>query len=435
VLELKVEYLAPASLTPYAGNARTHPKKQLQQIESSITAFGFVNPILIDEAGVLIAGHGRLLAAKALSLPTVPAIRLPGLSESQKRQLRLADNKIAANSAWDMELLKIELQALSVEVDFDCSVAGFAIGEIESILSEAGGTDPDDEVVPATALVPVTQPGDIWMLGSHRMGCGDCRDREMMLRLTQGRLIDAAFLDPPYNVKINGHAVSKGRHREFKFASGEMNSSEFETFLRETLGACAEVSRNGAVHFTCMDHHHLDELLAAGRAVYSKRLNLCVWNKSNAGMGSLYRSKHEVVAVYRVGDETHLNTVELGKHGRNRTNVWDYPSVNTLRGGRRHDLALHPTVKPIGLVADALKDVTCRGDLVLDAFMGSGTTLLAAERIGRCCLGLDVDPIYVDLAITRHRDQTGCEPVLEATGQTFSQVSKERAQARDDDAA
>jgi DNA modification methylase len=229
----------------------------------------------------------------------------------------------------------------------------------------------------------------------------------------EGCSIDAAFLDPPYNVKINGHANAAGRHREFAMASGEMSTAEFRSFLSETLRAAATVSRNGAVHFVCMDWRHLDDVSAAAGDIYGSVLNLCVWNKSNAGMGSLYRSKHELVFVYKVGSAPHFNAVELGKHGRNRTNVWDYASVNSMAGSRREDLALHPTVKPVALVADALQDVTRRGDLVFDMFTGSGTTLIAAERISRSFRGCDIDPAYVDIAVERWSQLTGGTPVLE----------------------
>jgi DNA modification methylase len=240
--------------------------------------------------------------------------------------------------------------------------------------------------------------------------------------------VDAAFLDPPYNVKVDGHVGGKGkvRHREFAMASGEMSEDQFVRYLQETLGACAEISRPGAVHFVCMDHHHIGELTTAGRAVYGARLNVCVWRKSNAGMGSLYRSQHELVFVYRVGDAPHFNAVQLGKHGRNRTNVWRYDSVNTFRGSRRHDLAMHPTVKPTKLVSDAIMDVTRRGERVLDAFLGSGTTLIACERTGRHCRGAEIDPIYTDLALQRWSALTGSEAMLEATGETWSHIRNMR---------
>jgi DNA modification methylase len=394
-------------------NARTHPKRQIEQIKASIDAFGFTNPILSDPEGHVIAGHGRLQAARAIGLAEVPVIQLTGLSEAQKRALRIADNKIALNAGWDMEILRLELGELaSLDVTIDLSLTGFSTGEIDVILSSEG--DPDDEVIPPVRTTPRSQPGDIWILGDHRVGCGDGRDAGFLQQVIgDGAQVDAAFLDPPYNVRIGGHAVAAGSHREFAMASGEMSETEFRSFLTNTLGAAAAVSRDGAVHFVCIDWRHMDDVSMVGQKVYGQRLNLCVWNKSNAGMGSLYRSKHELVFVYRVGAAPHLNTVELGKHGRNRTNVWDYASVNSMRGSRREDLALHPTVKPTGLVADAIQDVTRRGDLVLDLFLGSGTTLMAAERTGRRFRGLDIDPSYVDVAIERWSARTGLEPHLE----------------------
>jgi DNA modification methylase len=270
--------------------------------------------------------------------------------------------------------------------------------------------NPDDETIPAVPAQPRTRLGDIWICGQHRVGCGDGRDLDFLGKVIgDDAAIDAAFLDPPYNVRISGHANARGRHREFAMASGEMTDEAFRVFLSEALGACARVSRDGAVHFVCMDWRHMDDVSAVGKQVYGDLLNLCFWNKSNAGMGSLYRSKHELIFVYRVGAAPHLNMVELGKHGRNRTNVWDYASVNSFVGSRREDLALHPTVKPTALVADSLQDVTKRGDLVLDIFLGSGTTLIASERSGRRFRGVDIDPAYIDVAIERWETITGQE--------------------------
>lgn len=409
---LEVVYKAPGDLTPDPRNARTHSKNQVAQIVQSISAFGFTNPILADPEGNLIAGHGRLRAAKDMGLATVPVIMLDGLTELQKRALRLADNKIALNAGWDTEILKLELADLSMpNIDIDLGLTGFSPGEIDVLLSES--EDPDDEVIPAVPESPRVKFGDVWQLGEHRIACGDGRDVAFLQRLMgEGEAIDCAFLDPPYNVKINGHANAKGRHREFAMASGEMTDTEFRTFLADTLGACAKVSRDGAVHFVCMDWRHMDDVTASVADIYDDLLNICVWNKSNAGMGSLYRSKHEMVFVYRVGKGPHTNNVELGKHGRNRTNVWEYASVNSMKGSRRDDLALHPTVKPVAMVADAYCDVTRQGDLVLDIFLGSGTSLIAAERVGRRFRGLDIDPAYVDLAMQRWTDLTGEEPEL-----------------------
>ena len=412
---LEIRYRPVAELTPDPNNARTHPKRQIEQLKASIEAFGFTNPILADETGAMIAGHGRLIAATALGMRDVPVITLEGLSGPQKRALRLADNKIALNAGWDVEILQAELADLaSVDVEIDPILTGFSTGEIDVILD--GAEDPDDEVIPAVPKTSRTRPGDIWVLGGHRLGCGDSRDTAFLQRVMgAGAQADAAFLDPPYNVKISGHANAKGRHPEFAMASGEMDEAGFRAFLTETLGAATRVSRDGAVHFICMDWRHMDDVAVVERALYGARLNLCIWNKSNAGMGSLYRSKHELVFVYRVGDAPHLNMVELGKHGRNRTNVWDYASVNSLKGSRREDLALHPTVKPTGLVADAIRDVTKHGELVLDTFLGSGTTLIAAERTGRRFRGCDIDPGYVDVALDRWSALTGREPERETS--------------------
>jgi DNA modification methylase len=396
--DLSVVYRPIADIKPDPRNARTHSKRQIEQLCSSIRSFGFTNPVLVDEAGVLIAGHGRLRAAKELGLATVPVIELLDLTEAQKKALRLADNKIALNAGWDLEILKLELAEIAtLDVDFDLALTGFASGEIDVVLKAAN--DPEDEVIPAVPAEPNTTAGDIWILGDHRIGCGDGRDVEFLKRIVgEGAKIDAAFMDPPYNVKINGHANAKGRHREFAMASGEMSDDQFRAFLCETLGAAAAVSRDGAVHYICMDWRHLDDVSAVGRTLYDDLLNICVWNKSNAGMGSLYRSKHEMVFVYRVGPGPHANMVELGKHGR-----------------RREDLALHPTVKPVAMVADAYQDVTRRGDLVFDMFLGSGTSLIAAERTGRRFRGCDIDPAYVDVAVERWVQLTGKTPVLETT--------------------
>ncbi len=409
---LEVVYRPLAELIPDPRNARTHSKHQVGQIVASVEAFGFTNPILADPDGSLIAGHGRLRAAREMSLETVPVITLEGLSEAQKKALRLADNKIALNAGWDTEILKLELRELSLpDVEIDLDLTGFSPGEIDVVLADS--VDPDEEVIPPVPTSPRVQVGDIWRLGEHRIACGDGRDAAFLRRLVgESEKIACAFLDPPYNVKINGHANARGRHREFAMASGEMSEAEFRSFLADTLGACATVSRDGAVHFVCMDWRHMDDVTSSVTGVYEELLNICVWNKSNAGMGSLYRSKHEMVFVYRVGDAAHANNVELGRHGRNRTNVWDYPSVNSMKGSRREDLALHPTVKPVAMVADAYQDVTKRGELVLDIFLGSGTSLIAAERVGRRFRGLDIDPAYVDLAMQRWCDLTGKEPKL-----------------------
>ncbi|WP_298885691.1 DNA methyltransferase [uncultured Bradyrhizobium sp.] len=409
-------YRPLGDLIPDPRNARSHPKRQIEQLKASIAEFGFTNPILIDPEARIIAGHGRLQAAKTMGLAQVPTITLTGLSEPQKRALRIADNKIALNAGWDLEILQQELGELAaIDLDIDVTLTGFSTGEIDFILAKSAA--PDEDVLPPLPATPRTRPGDIWILGEHRIGCGDARERQFLQRVLGGEnRVDVAFLDPPYNVRIKGNANPAGRHGEFAMASGEMSEPQFRAFLSETLGAAAAISREGAVHFVCMDWRHMDSVSAVGSSVYGELLNLCIWNKSNAGMGSLYRSKHELVFVYRVGTAAHLNMIELGRHGRNRTNVWDYASVNSMHRNRQEDLSLHPTVKPTGLVADAIKDVTRHGNLVLDIFLGSGTSLLAAERTGRRFRGLEIDPAYVDIALERWSALTGLEPRREQEG-------------------
>lgn len=411
---LAIAYRQVRDLKPEPRNPRTHPPKQIEEIARNIEAFGFINPILLDDAGVIIAGHGRLQAARKCGLEHVPTITLHGLSNAEKNALRIADNRLAQKSGWDVDLLRelmVDLQAPEVQIDLQ--LTGFSVGEIDVLLNEKPAAPDDDDVSAATPADPRAKAGDIWILGDHRIGCGDCRDTDFMRKVVgTDLLVDAAFLDPPYNVSIKSHANVREKHREFAMASGEMSDTEFERFLVQTLGACAVVSRQGAVHFVCMDWRHDRHLQHAGDQVYGDLLNLCIWNKSNAGMGSLYRSKHELVFVYRVGDAQHFNAVELGRHGRNRTNVWDYPSVNT-GGARSGELDLHPTVKPVAMVADAIKDVTRRNEVVLDAFLGSGTTLIAAERVGRRFRGTEIDPVYIEVAIQRWEAMTGLVAVLE----------------------
>ena len=373
---------------------------------------------------------GRVLAAKQLGLELVPVLRIEHLNEADRRAYIIADNKLAQMAGWDRDVLAVELQHL-IEVDATLpEVIGFAAGEVDVLLDEVGGgADPDDEAVPAIAERAVTCLGDLWELGGrHRVACGDARDAVVLSGLMGDEHADVVFVDPPYNVAIQGHVGGRGavRHREFAMASGEMTSAAFQTFLRQMGEALTGVSRPGAVHFVCMDWRHAGDLLAALAPVYDQLLNLCVWRKSNAGMGSLYRSQHELVFVFRHGSAPHRNAVELGRHGRNRTNVWDYPSVNCAHADRRRQLAWHPTVKPVALVTEAIKDVTRHGEIALDSFLGSGTTLIACERAGRRCRGVEIDPLYVDLALRRWGEATGLEPILAATGQPFDAVARER---------
>jgi DNA modification methylase len=430
-----VEATAVAGLRPYSGNARTHSKKQVRQIADSIVRFGFTNPVLISDDGEIIAGHGRVEAAKLLGMKSVPTLRLSHLNAAQRRAYVIADNKLALNAGWDRGLLAIELQAL-VDLDFDVEITGFSLAEIDLVLDEAeeaspaAGRDAADEVPPVPDPVTATaQPGDLWLLDRHRLLCGDSRDPETFERLLQGDRIDLIFTDPPYNVAIDGHVCGLGRirHREFAMGAGEMSRETFTAFLQLTLGHAATFCRDGAIAFVCMDWRHIGELLAAGQAVFTELKNLCVWNKTNGGMGSFYRSKHELIFVFKVGSAAHTNTFGLGDTGRYRTNVWDYAGINTLRTGRAEELAMHPTVKPVALVADAIKDCSRRSEIVLDPFAGSGTTLIAADRTGRRARLVEFDPAYCDQILLRYEKVTGKSARLAATAQAFEEVAEERA--------
>jgi DNA modification methylase len=387
---LQVEDRLVSRLKPFARNARTHSRKQIHQIAASIREFGFTNPVLIDQHHTIIAGHGRVEAAKLLGRISVPTIQIEYLTEAQKRAYVLADNKVAENAGWDPEILAIELQHLSAEeLTFDLEITGFDTAEIDILID---GPKPAHQQDPADAVSlaqteSVTVSGDIWVLGDHRVICGDARQQGVCSQLFQTEKAQLMFADPPYNVPIEGHVGGLGsvKHREFAMAAGEMTKAEFTEFLRTAFARASEFSVDGAVHFICMDWRHLGEVLSAGEAVYSELKNLCVWNKDNGGMGSFYRSKHELIFVFKVGTGPHINTVQLGSTGRYRTNVWDYPGVNTIRPGRLNELSMHPTVKPVALVVDAIKDCSRRGDVVFDPFGGSGTTLIAAEKSKALC--------------------------------------------------
>jgi len=429
---MKIEHTPVRELRPYAANARTHSKKQVKQIARSIAKFGFCNPVLIDDTKQIIAGHGRVEAAKLLGIDAVPTCQLSHLSETDKRAYILADNKLAERAGWDKELLAIELQGL-IELDVDIELTGFDTSEIDIILEnarEANGdpSGPEDEV-PNSLGPAVTQTGDLWLLGTHRLLCGDARDQAAYDRLLEGAKAEFVFTDPPYNVAIDGHVCGLGRvhHREFAMGSGEMSEAEFTAFLKAVFGVLAENTVDGSIHQICMDWRHMGEMLGAGRAVYSELKNLCVWNKNNGGMGTFYRSKHELVFVWKSGTAPHINNFELGQHGRHRANVWDYPGINTMRAGRLEELAMHPTVKPVILVADALKDCSRRRGLVLDPFCGSGTILIAAERTGRKARALEIDPTYVDVAVRRWQTYTGKSAVFSGSGETFETIAEQRS--------
>jgi DNA modification methylase len=420
------------SLRPNTRNARTHPKKQIKQIINSIQRFGWTYPILADENGTILAGFGRYLAAQQLGLPNVPVIVLSDLSDAEKRALALADNKIALNAGWDRQLLAEELGELAdllPECNLDLEITGFEAAEIDGLLGDLVDPelDPADDV-PPVPRTPVTKAGDLWELGPHRLLCGDARSAIDVQRALGVEAATMVITDPPYNVPIRT-VQGRGRikHANFAQGSGEMSQAEFTQFLRDVLSLAAKHSVDGAIHFVFMDWRHIGELLAAGSVVYSELKNVIVWVKTTPAQGSFYRSQHELIFAFKNGDGPHINNFELGQHGRNRSNVWTYPGVNTFRAGRLDDLAMHPTTKPVALVADAMRDCSRRGDIVLDLFMGSGTTVVAAERVGRRAYGLEIDPHYVDVAVQRWQTYTKRDATLKGTDQTFEEIAAARS--------
>jgi DNA modification methylase len=409
--------MAPiAHIRPNPKNPRTHSKKQINQIAASIRKFGFLNPLIVDDENTILAGHGRLEAARLEGLAHVPIVRSGQLTEAQKRAYVLADNKIALNAGWDDELLALELKELMSADEFSVDVTGFSIAEVDQLIDgltpEEPGDPADDETANLGEVPSRCRVGDIWRMGPHRLICGDALDPHIVSILMEGEKAEMVFTDPPYNVAIAGNVsgLGKVRHREFAMASGELTRAEFVAFLSGALANLVAHSVDGSIHFVCMDWRHMGEMLEAGVANYAELKNLIVWAKDNGGMGAFYRSRHELIFAFKNGAAPHINSFELGQHGRYRTNVWQYRGVNTLKTGRLDELTLHPTVKPVAMIADAIKDVSRRRGIVLDLFGGSGSTLIAAHKTGRRARLCELDPIYCDRILQRW-GRPLCEPL------------------------
>lgn len=428
---MQIEHIPIADLAPNPRNARTHSKTQIRKLARAIREFGFNSPVAIGADGQVLAGHARIEAAKQLGMNTVPAIRLGHLTPEQARAYMIADNRVAELAGWDMTVLAEEFDAL-IDLDIDVTLTGFDVGEIDVMLEKTATDEQEELELPPRLPEPgmtMSRPGDIWQLGSHRILCGSALEPGELDVLLTGAPVRMVFTDPPYNVPVDGHVSGLGTtaHREFAQASGEMSSVEFTRFLASFLTSAAATCIDGAILFCCMDWRHMSELLTASAEADLSVINLCVWKKTNAGMGSLYRSQHELVLVLKKGKSRHINNVELGRHGRHRSNVWTYAGANTFRKGRMEDLEAHPTVKPVAMVADCIRDVSNPGDAVLDPFLGSGTTLLAAEKTGRVAFGIEIDPVYVDVAIDRWQRMTGKAATLAGTDETFDSVRRLRS--------
>lgn len=432
-LELKVEFWSLSDLKPYSGNARTHSKKQVAQIAASMRRFGFVSPVLLADDGTIIAGHARVEAARLLGLSEAPCIRLSHLSPAERRAYVIADNRLAELGGWSLEILAEELKGLAaLDLEFDLEITGFEGAQLDRLLDpQPSPADAKADRIPEATGPAVTRLGDVWRLGDHRLLCGDARSPEAYQALMGEERARLVFTDPPYNVEIDGNVGGLGRveRRPFVMGSGEMTSDQFTAFLRESLGSAVAVSVDGAIHFVCMDWRHMVELQAAGSAVYSELKNLAVWVKENGGMGTFYRSRHELVAIYKVGAAAHVNTFGLGETGRYRTNVWEYPGVNSFGHFRDDALGMHPTVKPVAMVADAIRDVSRRREIVLDPFGGSGTTLIAAQKTGRRARLLELDPLYCDVICRRWATFSGQSAALAPSGAAFELVASSRFSA------
>lgn len=420
-----IEMRRPPELKPDPKNSKLHPAKQLKQVIRSIEQFGWTNPILADEDDNVLAGHLRLEAAKKLGLDQVPTIRLSHMSPAQKRAYIIADNRIAENGGWDRKLLALEHEAIQLlDPSFDLSLTGFDHEEIEVLFDNL--LDPAEDAVPAvdTSRPAVSHLGDLWRLGEHLLLCGDALLPGSFEQLLGSEKAQLVITDAPYNVRVNGHVSGKGRHREFVMGSGEMTPAQFTEFLRTAFANLIRFSADGSIHYLFMDWRHLREMLDATEQ-YGQLKNLICWKKQSAGMGTFYRSQHELIFVMKNGEGAHINNFGLGEKGRHRSNVWDYQGLSGWSADRETELAMHPTVKPVALVADAIRDCSRKAGIILDCFGGSGTTLIAAEQVGRRARMIELDPLYIDVIIRRFQSATAGKAILEQDGRTFDQLDKE----------
>ena len=427
--KLNVVTRATDSLKNGPKRSRRTSAAQLARVIDSVRAFGLVVPLLIDRNDMIIAGHAVRDAALALNLLDVPCIVADHLNDAETRLLAVTLNRLGETGEWDLGALKIELGDLGL-LGVDLSVTGFSLPEIDIILmADADEDSEQDEPQPDLKNPAISRLGDLWLLGEHRLLCGDALDEASYSEVMDGAMADAVFSDPPYNCKIAGFVSGLGKHKhtDFAMAVGEMSDDAFHAFLRSYLQLCKRHLSPGAVVYACMDWRQIDRLLGAGTAAGLKRINMAVWNKGSGGMGPLYRSAYELVAVFCNGPTPAINNVELGRHGRDRTNVWTVAGANRIGSSAAKALADHPTPKPVELVADALLDVTRRGGMILDPFMGSGTTIIAAERTGRKARGIELDPRYVDVAVRRWKAFNSGHAVHAVTGRTFAQTAVERA--------
>jgi DNA modification methylase len=429
---LKIVYRKIDAIRPNPRNPRKHSRRQIKKLARIIKNQGCVVPLLDDRYGNLLAGHARYEACRLLGLTEIPTICLEHLDERQAQAFMLADNRLAELSEWDDKLLAEHLKELSLALDFEIELSGFELGEIdlriESLNSASEKAADAADALPQMPMskLPVTRTGDLWLLGEHRILCDNALEESSYVALMNGKFAAMVLSDPPFNVRIAGNVSGLGRiqHRDFVMAAGEMSEAEFTLFLSRVCALFARHSKDGSLHYLFIDWRHVGEMVAAGKVAYTELKNIAVWVKNAPGMGSFYRSQHELIAIFKSGRGPHRNNVQLGEYGRNRSNVWPYPSINSFgRAGEEGNLlASHPTVKPVALLADAIMDCTARGDIIVDGFLGSGSTVIAAERTGRRCYGIEIDPLYADVAVRRWQNYSRDRARHAATGRFFDEM-------------
>lgn len=434
--QLRTEYIAPSTLTPTSGSPRYHPKSQTRALSKSLQAFGQVLPILVDSDNRIISGLALWQVARELGLPEVMVIRIDYLSEPQVKALMIALNRLGDLSKWDDEALKtvlVDLQEL--ELDFDIEATGFTEIEIELRVQDLDFTQPDEAPVVVGQGPTIVTAGELWKLGDHLLYSGDALQATSWQALMAAELADAVVTDPPFNVQIDGHVTGSGkhRHREFAVASGELSPSAFTEFLKTAMGHAHQWSTSGSVHHWAMDWRHVVEVGTAGQSTYERFLNMAVWAKNRPGMGSYLRSQHELFFIFAKGGAPARNNVQLGRFGRSRSNIWSYPSAASLAktSEEGNPLSFHPTVKPLALICDILLDCTVKGDIIADPFAGSGTTLIACEKLDRKARVIELDPAYCDLIIRRWQHWTGEPAVRDADGVRFTALEEEAQAARE----
>jgi DNA modification methylase len=430
--KLQSEFISIEKLTPMPGAPRQHPKSQIQSLIKSFEAFGQVLPILIDGECRIISGHAQWEAAKRLTMPDVMAIRIEHLDEVQVKALMVALNRLGDLSKWDDQALNtILLELHTLDLDFDIEATGFTGIEIELRIEGVGAELEDDEPVIVGDGPMITQPGDVWQLGKHRLICGSTLEPATWATLMGEDRATIIVSDPPYNVPINGHVSGLGqhKHRDFAMGVGEMTGIEFTAFLQSAMTLAHQWSAPGSVHYWCMDWRHVVEIGSAGNAVYERFLNMAVWAKNQPGMGSFYRSQHELIFVFAKDGAPSRNNVQLGRFGRSRSNVWSYPSAASLArtAEEGNPLGMHPTVKPLALICDMLLDASNKGDIVADPFGGSGTTLVASEKLGRAARLIELDPAYCDTIIRRWQHWTGEAAIRAADDMAFAALEAQSA--------